>query len=115
MDFTEPLFYLIALIGAGLVGAASAMYKRLAERFNWLDELDADEVIDEYVYKGIQWGKTHLRELAEKHAKDVDLGAPEVIDDIVNWVMPKTPKAASKLGYNKEYVRELVESRIRDL
>ena len=115
MDFTEPLFYVIVLIGAGVIGALSATYKRLTERFDWLDELDADNVVDEYIYKGIRWAKSHLKELTEKHGKEVDLNAPEVIEDIVNWIIPKIPKALSKLGFNKEYIRDLVESYIEDM
>jgi len=110
MDFTELLFYVISVLGAVAVVFLRAVYTRLTERYDWLDELDADKVVEEYIMKGVMYAESHLVELAEKYGKNVDIKSPEIVQEVVSYVMAYAPKALKKLGFSEEYLTDLVES-----
>ncbi len=110
----ELLVYFIGLLATGAVALLGLLYKRLAERYDWIDELAADEVVDEYIMKGVMHVKAHLIELTEKYGKEIELNSKEGIQEVVKYVMSYAPKAIQKLGFTEEYVTDLVEGYLFD-
>lgn len=112
MDFTPFLNYGIELLAVVLVAIAGFAYRKLASRFDWLDELDADVVVEDYIERAIAHGKKKAKAFAEKKGKNVDLGQPEVVDTMVNYIMERAPKALKKVGFTRDRVRELLLERL---
>lgn len=111
MDFTPVLDYGIELLAAVLVAIAGFAYRKLAARVDWLDELDADEVVDDYVARAVDYGKKKARAYADKK-NEVDLGQPDIVEDMVSYVIARAPGALKKTGFTKSRVRELILERL---
>lgn len=55
------------------------------------------------------------RKKAKAYAKEkgeIDLGQPDIVEDMVGYVMAKAPRALGKIGFSKSRVRELILERL---
>ena len=107
MDFTPLLNHLVEILAVIITGLVGLGYRVLAKRFQWLDEMDGDKVVDEYVGKGIKWAKHQAKAWGKEHG-EIDLNTPEAIDQVVNYVVKKAPDAMRKAGFGPEDIRDKI-------
>jgi len=110
MDFTEPLFYVISVLSTVAVSTLIMFYNKLAKRYDWLDEISSDDIVNEYIMKGVMYAKSRLNELAEEHGKDVDIHSSEATQEILQYVVDNAPKALKKVGFSEDYLLKLIKS-----
>jgi len=106
MGYEEPLFYVVSIVSASLIVILKMFYNRMRDRFDWLDEIASDDVVNEYIVKGVMCVKARLLEEGEK----VDISSFAFVEEVLQYVVFNAPKALKKVGFTDDYLKKLIKA-----
>ena len=95
--------YILEIAAAVLTAAGVYVARKIGKRFDWLDADDAADTVERYVSMGIDAVRGWLGE-------EIDASDNESVNQIVQWVVDRAPKAMEAAGLSADDIRNMTKS-----